>query len=443
MSQRLILLASARTYRNDAFTVAARKLGLEVVLGLDAPPPLLAQMEGCLALDYRAPERALKTLLRYATANPPRAILGVDDFGAVLAARASAALGLPHNAADSVEAAGDKAEMRRRFRAAGVPSPVFHVAHFTDEVEALLRAVTQFIGFPCVLKPTRLSASKGVMRADTADEFRHRFARLRPILEKSGCEELIVEAFIPGIEVALEGLLDHGRLHVLALFDKPDPLDGPFFEETIYVTPSRLPEATQRAIAQTTERACAALGLREGPVHAELRHLTPQPPLPSATRELIAAASSRALRRGGAEGGGEVIVEVAARSIGGLCSQVLKFAERADQSLEELILRQACGLPFDPQRGPGAGGVMMIPIPAAGLLRAVSGVPEAERGPLIEKVAITAPLNYPLVPLPEGDSYLGFIFAHGATPAEVEAALRAAHAQLKFEIEPEIVLASS
>jgi biotin carboxylase len=416
MTDRVVLLASARTYRNDAFAAAAHTLGLEVVFGLDVPPPMLPKMQHCLALDYRDPDRALKALLRFAKSNRPRALLGVDDFGTVLAARASAALGLPHNAPEAAEAASDKAHMRRRFAAAGVPSPVFHVAHISDEPQAVLNIVAERIGFPCVLKPTRLSASKGVMRADDPQEFLHYHARLHSILDKTGCEEWIVESFIPGVEVALEGLLDHGQLHVLALFDKPDPLDGPFFEETIYVTPSRLPAKVQTAIARTTEHACAALGLREGPVHAELR-LTP------------------------GFAGGEV-VEVAARSIGGLCSQVLKFAEREDQSLEELILRQACGLPFDAQREPRAGGVMMIPIPAAGLLRAINGVAEAERVPLIEKVEVTAPLNYPLAPLPEGDSYLGFIFARGETPAAVEDALRAAHAHLQFDIEPEIVLAT-
>jgi biotin carboxylase len=271
-----------------------------------------------------------------------------------------------------------------------------------------------------VLKPTRLSASKGVQRADNAQEFLERFARLRPILEKEACEELIVENFFPGVEVALEGLLNHGQLHPLAIFDKPDPLDGPFFEETIYVTPSRLPAKAQSWIIHNTEKACAALGLREGPIHAELRLTLP---LPSG------------------EGRGEgIVVEVAARSIGGLCSRVLRFAQSESATLEELILRQAVGLELNLQREPQAGGVMMIPIPEAGLLREVSGVEAARRVRLIEEVEITAPLNYPLIPLPEGDSYLGFIFARGQTPAAVEAALREAHQLLHFTLTPEIPL---
>jgi biotin carboxylase len=220
---------------------------------------------------------------------------------------------------------------------------------------------------------------------------------------------MLVERFLPGTEVALEGLLTGGELRVLALFDKPDPLDGPFFEETIYVTPSRFPVSVQEAIAGCAARAARALGLREGPVHAELR----------------------------VNEDGPWIVEVAGRSIGGLCSRILRFG--AGMSLEELILRHAFGRELQSlRRAEDAVGVMMIPIPAAGLLRSVRGVPEAELIPGVEEVAITARVGQSLVPLPEGASYLGFIFARGETPAEVEDALRGAHRELHFEIIPEL-----
>jgi biotin carboxylase len=220
-----------------------------------------------------------------------------------------------------------------------------------------------------------------------------------------------VEDFIPGFEVALEGLIDRGRLQLLALFDKPDPLDGPFFEETIYVTPSRLAPEVQAAIVETAARAAAAVGLQRGPLHAELR------------------VNER----------GPWMVELAGRTIGGLCSRTLQFG--TDASLEELILRQAAGLAVAAlSREGSAGGVMMIPIPQAGMLRAVRGVEAARAVPGVESVEITAPLHYPLVPLPEGDAYLGFIFARGATPDAVEAALRASHAALSFELLPEIPL---
>jgi biotin carboxylase len=298
--------------------------------------------------------------------------------------------------------------MRCRFAEAGVPSPAFTRWRLSDD-PATVAAATRF---PCVVKPTRLSGSRGVMRADGPAELASRFARLKVILANERCDEVLVEDYVPGVEVALEGLLDGGRLRTLALFDKPDPLEGPFFEETLYVTPSRLPADVQESLTAAAGEAAAALGLREGPIHAELRW------------------NER----------GPFLIEVAARSIGGLCSRTLRFG--TDISLEELILRQALGLPVDAAREGRAGGVMMIPIPAAGHLRAVDGIASASEVPLIEKVEITARMNHPLVPLPDGDSYLGFIFARGETPDEVEAALRAAHARLRFEIVPEIPVAT-
>jgi biotin carboxylase len=253
------------------------------------------------------------------------------------------------------------------------------------------------------------------MRADTPLEFLTAAERLVRILVREhgpGDHSFLVEAFIPGQEVALEGMIDQGQLTVLALFDKPDPLDGPFFEETIYVTPSRLPQATQAAIAAATAQAARALGLSTGPIHAELR----------------------------VNGQGPWLLEVASRSIGGLCGQTLRYDLGC--SLEELILRQACGLPWPRnQAGGQANGVMMIPIPCAGILTAVAGVDAARAVAGVEEVTITAPLRQTLTPLPEGDSYLGFIFAHGATPGAVERALRTAHGCLHFTVQPEFDLA--
>ncbi|MGE0454976.1 MAG: ATP-grasp domain-containing protein [Vicinamibacteria bacterium] len=409
MNARVILLASSRSYRNDAFLSAARRLGLEIVSGADVPLPLLPQVRHGLPLDYRDLERSTAAIVRHARRTPVRAVLGVDDSGSLLAARAAAELGLAGNDPESVACARDKRLMRRRFAAAAVPQPAFVELRLDDDPQPAARAV----GFPCVIKPTLLSGSRGVMRADDPGELGQRWRRLRRILAGEGCGDALVEGFVPGSEVALEGLLDGGSLHVLALFDKPDPLDGPFFEETIYVTPSRLAAEVQAAIAGTAAAACAALGLRHGPVHAELR------------------VNDR----------GPFVVEVAARSIGGLCSKTLRFGS-AGTSLEELILRQAVGLPKGDalSREAAAGGVMMIPIPRAGILRSVGGVEDARAVPLVEEVTITAPLQNRLVPLPEGDAYLGFVFARGERPREVEAALREAHARLRFEIAPDVPL---
>jgi hypothetical protein len=262
-----------------------------------------------------------------------------------------------------------------------------------------------------VLKPLYLSGSRGVMRADCPAEFVAAFERLGRVLAPTGSTEVLVEDFIPGAEFALEGLLTGGALKVLALFDKPDPLDGPFFEETIYLTPSRLPAETQAALAQASARAAAALGLREGPVHAELR----------------------------LNAEGPWVIEIAGRSIGGLCSKTMRFT--GDASEEELILRQAFGLDVQGySREQQAGGVMMIPIPARGIFHGIRNLAEAAAVPGIEAIEITAKANYPIVPLPEGDAYLGFIFARGDTPAQVDAALRAAHARMDIVILPEIVV---
>jgi biotin carboxylase len=408
----VMVLLSPRTYRLPAFAAAAERLGVELVQVIDTPRPLAEQWQMELGLDFSRPDEAVAAIVAYGQKRPLQAILAVDDSGALLAAQASARLGLSHNDVGAAEAARNKYVMRQKLQAAGVPAPRAQ-RFFTDQPTAEL---LPHITFPCVVKPTELSGSRGVIRANDAVELEAALVRLRRLLHglAPAPQPFLVEEYVPGVEVALEGMMDNGRLSLLALFDKPDPLEGPYFEETIYVTPSRLPAADQAAILRCTAQAAQALGLRNGPVHAELR-----------LNEC-----------------GPWLIEVAGRSIGGLCSQTLRFGE--DVSLEELILRQACGLPrpdFDLDQT--ASGVMMIPIPEAGLLRAVHGCDEARAVPLIEEVTITAKLNYPLVPLPEGDSYLGFIFARGETPAAVEAALLQAHASLQFKIDPLIPLAVS
>lgn len=411
MNQRILLLTTARTYRGDAFLQAAERLGIEVVQAIDMTKALADYWHCPLGIDFNDTEAAIQAIADFHARQPVQAILGIDDSGSLLAARASERLGLPYNSPLAAEAARDKYKMRTLMAAGGVPCPVFR--HFTTSQSP--QTVATQVDYPCVVKPLNLNGSRGVIRADNPTEFVAAVQRLTQMLQQDQPDgqpkAYLVEDFIPGFEVALEGMLDHGRLLVLALFDKPDPLDGPFFEETIYVTPSRLPLATQQAIADTVAQAARALGLQIGPVHAELR-VNEQGPW---------------------------MLEVAGRSIGGLCAQVLRFG--VDESLEELILRQACGLPLlSTEREVCAAGVMMIPIPAAGILQRVDGVAAAQATPLVEGVEITARVNYPITPLPEGESYLGFIFAKGETPTAVEAALRQAHSKLTFTIVPEFDL---
>lgn len=415
----LLLLASAFTYRAKAFEDAAHRLGIPVVRGEDVPPPLIGKIKRPLTVDYRDIPRSADLIEQYAQNHPIGAILGLDDSGTLIAAAASERIDLPFNAPEAALAARDKHLMRQKFAEAGVPSPSFHHHDLNEDIAAIARHTR----YPCVIKPTTLAGSRGVMRADNPTEFLARVERLRALLATEPCDEFLVEDFIPGVEVALEGLMEYGKLHVLALFDKPDPLDGPFFEETLYVTPSRLPAETQAAIVRVAERAAAALGLVTGPVHAELRinlegtnllstMTTPQP----------------------------VMVEIAARSIGGSCSKTLRFD--LNTSLEELIIRQAFGYEIRNTQYAihSASGVMMIPIPRTGLLTRIEGLETASRVPLITEIEISAQLNQRIQALPEGDSYLGFIFARGDTPTAVESALREAHDLLKIEISEELEL---
>jgi biotin carboxylase len=412
--KRVLLLMSPSTYRAGSFLRAAERLGLEIVVGIDLPESLVEYWHVPLGLDFADIEESVRTIVEFAQERPLVAILSVDDSATELAAYASVVLGLACNSPKSSEAARDKLLMRQMMSAGGAPCPIYRNFWLYDDPLWIAEQVT----YPCVLKPRRLSGSRGVIRANTPAEFVIAFQRLKRILLSEGLSEqetsFLVEDFIPGFEVAVEGLLTRGRLKVLALFDKPDPLDGPFFEETIYVTPSRLAINVQQAIATCVATAAASLGLQHGPVHAELR-VNEQGPW---------------------------MLEIAGRSIGGLCSTVLEFGSNI--CLEELILRHALGEDIlSLERDERPAGVMMIPIPQAGILRAVYGVDKAEAISGITGVEITAKPNNQLVPLPEGASYLGFIFARGDTPAEVEEIIRRAYNCLHFEIRREIPILNS
>ena len=406
---RLLLLLPTTTYRTQDFLDAARTLGVDVVCASEKPSTFEAHApDNLLTLDFADPGAAAAKVADLTSRRPLSAVVGVDDLTTVAAAAIAERLGLRGNAVAAVAAARDKYQMRQCLAAGGVPIPRFRRIALKDDPFLAARGVA----FPCVLKPLALSASRGVIRANNVDQFIAAFRRIAALLQRDDVEVsgdagqfLLAEQYVPGVEVALEGLLMGGALHTLALFDKPDPLEGPFFEETLYVTPSRLPADAQRSIERVASAACVALGLTEGPVHAELR----------------------------VNDAGPWVLEVAARSIGGLCSRTLRFG--TGMTLEEIILRHALGWPIDSlvrERRPA--GVMMIPIPRGGRLQAVRGTEAAGAVPGIEEVTITAHAGQDLVPLPEGWNYLGFIFARADTPDAVEAALRDAHARLTFDV---------
>jgi biotin carboxylase len=409
--KRILLLMTTRTYRAGAFMEAAARLGIQVVVGSEETHVLAdTNPSGHLTLDFHDLEPSTGTIVDFAQQYPLDAIVSTDDDGLVLAAMASDALELPHNTVGAVATARNKYETRLALSQTGLLTPSFW--RFSVD-ENPLEAASR-VAYPCVVKPLALSASRGVMRADNPNQFVTAFRRLLPILQESGFDpvsdaahQVLVEDFIPGFEVAVEGLLVRGDLIPLAIFDKPDPLDGPFFEETIYVTPSRQPQATQEAILAAARKAVAALGLQNGPVHIELR----------INEE------------------GPWILEVAPRSIGGYCSRTLRF--EIDTSLEEMILQQALGQPLSStEPATPASGVMMIPIPSAGILCEVQGIEVAQQVPGIDEIRLAIPIGQAVVPLPEGSQYLGFIFARDETPERVESALRQAHERLNFVIMP-------
>jgi biotin carboxylase len=411
--QRLLLLIPTTTYRTEDFVEAAQTLDVDLVIASDRPNVMAGEFpDHLLTLPFRDPAAAAREIRGYAARRPLDAVVPVDDATTVVASAIGEALGLRVNPLAAAQATRNKLVMRERLARAGVPSPPFS----TVAVAADPRAAAARVTYPCVLKPLVLSASRGVIRADDAAQFVAAFARIQGILRAAdvaelgeGTDAILVEGFVPGAEVALEGLLEGGVLRTLALFDKPDPLDGPFFEETIYVTPSRLPAAVQARVAETIAAAARALGLSDGAVHGELR------------------------LRPGANGPEPVVLEIAARSIGGLCGRTLRFG--TGMSLEELILRRALGRAVPSfERERVAAAVMMIPIPRGGVLEEVAGLDEARAVPHIEGVTISIPKGQAIVPLPEGSRYLGFIFSRATTPAEAEAALREAHRHLRFAI---------
>jgi biotin carboxylase len=417
-SGRLIILMPESTYRAEPFIEAAKLLGLEVVIASDRCHALADFWRVPLALSFQDPARAVAEIVTYVREHQVDAIIPVDDRTTELAASACQILSLPHNTPEAAQAANNKRIMRELLLKSEVPGPAFKVVDVSDDPAAIARLTT----FPCVLKPLLLSGSRGVIRADTVPQFLEAHHRISGIIDKTragrpdepDAARILIEQYIPGCEIALEGILSNGSLHVLAVFDKPDPLEGPFFEETIYVTPSLLPKAVLQDVANITESATQAMGLQVGPVHAELR----------INEE------------------GVWLIEVAGRSIGGLCSRTLQFG--LGMTLEELILRQACNLDLtDIERQDHAAGVMMLPVPGAGILRSVSGQKRASSVAGIEDVVITARHGDTLVPLPEGSSYLGFIFARGDTPQYVDRALRLAYRELKFHVAEQLPVLSN
>ena len=411
LQKKLLILVSKLGYQTRGFADAAAKLGVDVQFGTDRCHKLADPWgDGALALNFARPQEAAAQIAQEVKSGPLDAILALGDRPTTTAAYAARALSLAGNDPKAVERCRSKLNQREMLRDAGVRVPHFFSFRIGDEIEAVLPRVN----FPCVVKPLSLAASQGVIRANNEAEFREAASRIRALLaspeiqvtREEGLDRLLVETYISGKEAAIEGLLEDGRLRVLAIFDKPDPLEGPYFEETIYVTPSRLSEEQQDALCDCAGRAVRALDLNHGPIHAEFR----------------------------VNDSGPWVLEVAPRPIGGLCSRALRFGpERI--SLEELLIRSELGLGgADAERESDASGVMMIPVPRSGIFEKAEGIEAAKRIANVTGIEITARLKDYIAAWPEGASYLGFIFARATQPEDAEAALRQAYANLHFEI---------
>jgi hypothetical protein len=417
--KRILLFAGKLGYQTRSFQSAADKLGVELAYVTDRCGRLDDPWnDHALAAHFELPEAAAVMVLEAQDGLNIDGVLAVGDRPTTTAALVARALGLPHNHPSSVAACRSKLRMREVFRDAGLPAPWFRAVTLDPLPDPALLGVR----YPCVVKPVSLSASQGVMRANNRAEFLAGAARLKRLLDspeiralrEPHLDQMLVEGYLEGREVAVEGLLTEGMPRILAIFDKPDPLEGPYFEETIYVTPSRLSAAEQHAIEESFLASVGALGLAHGPVHAEFR----------------------------LNEAGVWPIEVAARPIGGLCARALRFTlpeEKEQIGLEELLLRHTLGLPGgDAARESAAAGVMMIPVPQSGIFQGLEGDEEARATSGVTSLEITARLHDFTAAWPEGSSYLGFLFARGAEPIEVERALREAYSKLRFTLTPRL-----
>jgi GNAT superfamily N-acetyltransferase len=404
--RRALLIAPDRSYRTGAFVLAAQKLGIELVVA-SFGEACLASRSGGLALNRESQAEALDTISRAVAENPFAAILASDDETVGLAGIAAERNGLPGNSADAIKALTSKIHFRRFCQFNDTQGPGF-VALDSKNLD---RGAPPGVHYPCVAKPAMLSASRGVIRCDNPEELSRALKRIHSLLYsegKLGEDVVLVEDYIDGLEYAVDGLLKRGRLQVLAIFEKPDPMAGPFFEETIYLTPPRLSHKVAGQVIAALENLCRKLGICEGALHAELR----------------------------INSSGVWFLEIAGRTVGGRCGRILEF--QTGRSLEELVLANATRLPAAVGESTGSSGVMMIPVTQGGVLRRVEGISAARRVPDIVDVEIDVREGQILVPWPEGCAYPGFIFARAGTVADVERALRAAHRCLNFVLAPHL-----
>ena len=399
-------MAPPDSYRVAAYIDAAKRLNTPIEVASNGEHSLINEIASGLHINFNNPAAAIETIIQAAKKHPYLGIIAADDMASEIAAASANTLGLPHNPPDAIQFTRWKQKARSILQHAGLPVP----AHWLANIREVIAGQIPDVSYPVVAKPINLSASRGVIRANNRKELIEAAKTINKIVAKlpedAARSKLLIEQYISGREIALEGILKNGMLNTIAIFDKPDPLEGPYFEETYYVTPSRLPTLLQERAHQIIEQACQVYGLTTGPIHAELRFQNDSP----------------------------YIIEIAARTIGGECARLLEYA--SGYSLESLVIKYAMGDVVDIETFDKAAGVLMIPTPRSGILRRVEGLLAAQKVTHINAIHIAVREGHELVCLPEGASYLGFIFASADTPEQVEYALRQAHTQLNIVVDP-------
>ena len=410
----VILIIPSASYRTGPFMNAIKKLDLKVLVISDKSQVFSGKYpDNLIIINFNHWKDKSVEISKWAKNNGLKAVIGVDEESIVLAANLSNFLNVDHNSIESVLLTKNKYLMRTELIKTGLCSPWFKIFSIYESSNKIINEIS----FPCVIKPTFLSGSRGVMRVNTKKELSEGIKTLNELLSldelrKRGGKQsdyIMIEEYIPGKEVAIEGIVSEGKLTMLAIFDKPELLEGPTFEETIIVTPSVLTKKIQYSLLETLQVVVKALGIVKGPVHAEAR-----------------------INRNG-----NYILECASRSIGGLCSKVLEF--QGGISLEELILRSYLGRNIEKSKLIGnARGVMMMPTEKKGILKEIGGVKDALVVKGVTDLQITVKPGEKLQPLPKGDRYLGFIFAGGNNQEFVINALKNAWSKIEIVLENDL-----
>lgn len=407
----VLIISPGASYRLTPYLNAIKSLLYKAIIASDSDFSIVSADIVGIRIDLGKPDKSLQRIFDAIASVNICAVIATDDATIEMANQVAKQLLLPFNSEAAAKTSHRKDLARlclSQYKQDHYKIPLFSILPL-DRSE---QSENQWAQFPAVVKPLSLSGSRGVIRVNQKNELDVALARVGNILHNDQTlaeyerNHVLIEAFIPGVEVAIEGLLQNGKFELITLFDKPDPLDGPYFEESYYITPSRQPEVVQQKIVAATQAVCEAYQLQEGPVHGEFR----------------------------INQYGVWVLELAARTIGGQCARILQFATGV--SLEEMVLKNKLRLPVQYNTDIKGAGILMIPTPGSGILKRVEGLSQASKVENIVDIEITVRQGYELVTLPEGERYLGFIFALAQTPEAVESALREAHQKLKIIIAP-------